>query len=261
MSSKLYQVIGSTIRLSDGKVELRLARRTVIQPVPEIFTHVDPIDSSQLEYVAGHRPFFQPIDLNPASPISGPFRGEAGGSGSSGSYAGGVAALLARAPVLAERSVIIYGGGGDSDLEIGPLYFGTSGSGGGFYSSKATFLADHPGATEHTIEGAPPNDSIAGFPTIAGLTFSGDLSGDYIRTCDDGFFGTPFNCIAQIGGIDGITITFSSAINCFGFYVNKNGGSGGVTLDFYNGVTLVSSNGVSTAGDYTVFTSFYGYGW
>lgn len=58
----LFQVISNTIRLTDAKVELRIARRTVIQPVPPSwFQDVPIIDETQQEYVAAPPSLTQPV--------------------------------------------------------------------------------------------------------------------------------------------------------------------------------------------------------
>lgn len=57
----LFQVISNSIRLTDAKVELRLARRNVIQPVPPSWLQEIPIiDETQQEYVAAPPTLTQP---------------------------------------------------------------------------------------------------------------------------------------------------------------------------------------------------------
>lgn len=80
----LYQVIGTTLRLNDAKVELRLARRTTIQPIPIIFTQPDAlIDAAQPPYALHAPEMVEPIDLTVPALIDQLGGGGTGGSGTS----------------------------------------------------------------------------------------------------------------------------------------------------------------------------------
>lgn len=63
----LFQVISITIRLTDAKVDLKLARRNVVQEIPPSWTRlVTLIDSSQQEYLPAP-PAVQTVEINPPS--------------------------------------------------------------------------------------------------------------------------------------------------------------------------------------------------
>lgn len=81
ISDTLFQVIGIVIRLTDAKIELKLARRTVIQPVPAAWHRtVSAIDDAPPDYPRGatpsdpeapRPPSFTLVDLSTAGLIRG----------------------------------------------------------------------------------------------------------------------------------------------------------------------------------------------
>lgn len=143
---------------------------------------------------------------------------------------------------------------------IGQLYFGTSGAGGGYYTSQATFLTDHPGLTLQDFSGIAAPGGMAAIPAFTGFTAVATGTGAIVSATNP-IPNAPFDFMREINAAPGdtLTLTFSPAIDAVGMYVARPGGVGGVTIDFYNGVTLLHSEAL-TPGDLAAFTStFSGY--
>lgn len=136
---------------------------------------------------------------------------------------------------------------------IAQLYHGSSGSTTGFYTNKTTFLSDHPGLNLETLEITPPPSTQ---PVPASFTgFTQAFTGDSIDQSlfDSTHLGTPWDVWYMEGTNGYVQLTFSPAINSFGF----NWGSSPVLVEWRDGTTVLhSATGVSGSG---IATQFMGY--
>lgn len=126
----LFQIIGIVLRLTDAKIELRMARRNIIQPIPESWVrNVSVIDDSQPEYQLG--PTQQPpVTDEEGNPVFTPPGGLGGGGGGfsfggGGSGVGGMLSVRPQAPSAVTFDTLEVSNGSVEDLvEIGQLIVG-----------------------------------------------------------------------------------------------------------------------------------------
>ncbi len=170
------------------------------------------------------------------------------------------------------RIVVTTVGDGETaePIVISQLYYGDSGSTAGFYSSKATFLSDHPSLTLQTFAGIAPPAGNAPLGSFTGFTVTVNNGGGTpfgVPTAfDDAWYLTVFPFLLSVydtarssSPFDNITlIDFSPAITTAGLNFASPGGLS-VIIDFYDGATLLHTETTNPVQNVDVFTDFNGY--
>jgi hypothetical protein len=261
---RLFQVIGIVIRLTDAKIDLRLARRNVIQPIPEVDAAADPFSTGFVNLIefktfssssAGTNSTYtlnnaaQTGDMiiaihgrdAPGSSTLSPPSGW-GNLGSSELAGIGCIWLQAKVAVGGETSFTFVPFNGHPPVGVLLVYRGANG-----VASNMQFTANGATSTTHTTtaQGAVPTNAL-GVCGVCEIAVTGalgiDISGSGWQEVGDAY-GTPPSSdgYGVSVGIDVSGGTLPSAIGNFSSLGKAMG------LSFYfkpNSVTLIESQTV-----------------
>ncbi len=138
---------------------------------------------------------------------------------------------------------------------------GTSQSQAAFYSSSTTFNAANPGLPVITFEGlAPPNGFIVPVPQpiAPGVLFTNPTNGQgSIAVAGPGLFNTPTSVLLVDFFATRLDINLSPSVGAVGFNVANGVNGGSVTVDVFNGVSLLGTTTFNAANQ-NAFTSYIG---
>jgi hypothetical protein len=137
----------------------------------------------------------------------------------------------------------------------------------GFTTSQSAFLSANPGLQTLTFEGiAPSGGDVQPAPSFAasGVTFTTPDDGPTAVAISSSsfFFNTPSDALFVNQFNEPLDMNFTPNVGAVGFNVAAGFGGGSVTVDVFNGATLLGTTTFSTTSqtDFTTFIGASGFG-